>query len=138
MRRKANLLLLWTIGAFSLASCCLVHPPVPSDTQVVYLEDYLVDFSQKVQGHTLLNGPLPPDLDAVKFFAILEPYYQNKEPIEKVKLYPVRVIPQDESYVLILCDKESRFIVYKDLGNTIDFVDYRYWQEQKQVPCSNN
>ena len=138
MRRKANLLVLWTIAVFFLSSCCLVHPPIPSDTQVANLEDYLVDFSQKVQGYTILNGPLPPDLDIAKFFAILEPYYQNKEPVEKVKSYPVRVIVQDESYVLILCDKESRFIVYKDLGKTIDFVDYRYWHEQKQVPCSSN
>ena len=86
----------------------------------------------------ILNGPLPPDLDAAKFFAILAPYYQNKEPIQKVKSYPVRVILQEESYVLILCDKEAKFIVYKDLGKTIDFVDYRYWHEHKQIPCSNN
>ena len=138
MRRRANLILLWAIVVLSLASCYYFHAPVPSDPQVAYLEDYLVDFSQKVQGHILLNGPLPPDLDTPKFFAILDPYYQNKEPMEKVKSYPVRVFTQEESYVLILCDKESRFIVYKDLGKTIDFVDYRYWHEQKQVPCGDN
>lgn len=126
------------ITIISISSCSLFHPPVVTDTDVASLEDYLVDFSQKIQGHVLLAGPLPPDLDTPKFFAILDPYYQNKEPLEKVKSYPVKVLPQDESYVLILCDKESRFIVYKDLGKTIDFVDYCYWREQKQVPCSDN
>jgi hypothetical protein len=138
MRHRINLFLAYTAVIISLTSCCFFHPPVVTDTEVAYLEDYLVDFSQKVQGYTLLNGPLPPDLDVPKFFSMLDQYYQNKEPIEKVKSYPVRVMAQDESYVLILCDKESKFIVYKDLGKTIDFVDYRYWQEQKQVPCSNN
>jgi hypothetical protein len=138
MRNKINLVLACTSLIIALSSCCFIQPPVVTDSEVVYLEDYLVDFSQKIQGHILLTGPLPPDLDASRFFAILDPYYPNKEPIEKVKSYPVRVLPQDENYVLILCDKESRFIAYKDLGKTIDFVDYRYWHEQKQVPCSNN
>jgi hypothetical protein len=138
MRHRINLFLTYTVVIISLTSCCFFHPPVITDTEVAYLEDYLVDFSQKIQGHTLLNGPLPPDLDAPKFFTILDPYYQNKDPIEKVKSYPVTVIPQDESYALILCDKESRLIVYKDQGKTIDFVDYRYWHENKQVPCGKN
>lgn len=138
MKKRINFILAYSVVILSLTSCSLFHPPVVTDTEVAYLEDYLVDFSQKIQGYTLLNGLLPPDLDAPKFFVILEPYYPNKEPIEKIKLYPVRVLPQDESYMLILCDKESRFIVYKDLGKTIDFVDYRYWHENKQVPCNSN
>lgn len=136
MRNKISFFLVVTITIISITSCSLFHPLVVTDTEVAYLEDYLVDFSQKIQGYTLLNGPLPSDLDASKFFVILDPYYPNKDPIEKVKSYPVTVIPQDESYVIILCDKESRFIVYKDLGKTIDFVDYRYWHESKQVPCT--
>ena len=69
------------------------------------------------------------------FFTILGPYYRNGEIIEKVREYPVTIIRDEESYVLILCDKDSKFILYKDLGRTIDFVDYPYWREKKRVSC---
>ena len=103
--------------------------------EVSELEEYLIDFSKKIEGHRLLAGFLPPDLDAEKFFSILEQYYPDKEIIKKVKKYPVRVFREGESYVLILCDKGSKMALYKDLGSTITFVDFPYYREGKKVPC---
>ena len=88
-----------------------------------------------MEGHRLIKGALPPNLDATEFFAILGSYYQNKDIIEKVRVYPVTVICDEESYILILCDRDSKFILYKDLGRTINFVDYPYWRQGKQVTC---
>ncbi len=59
----------------------------------------------------------------------------HSEIIEKVRVYPVTVMRDEESYVLILCDKDSKFILYKGLGRTIDFVDYPYFREGKTVSC---
>jgi hypothetical protein len=33
------------------------------------LEEYLIDFSKKIEGHRLITGPLPSDLNAEKFFS---------------------------------------------------------------------
>ena len=103
--------------------------------EVAELEEYLIDFSKKIEGHRLLTGTLPSDLNAEKFFSILEQYYPDKEIIKKVKKYPVRVFREGESYVLILCDKGSKMALYKDLGSTITFVDFPYYREGKKVPC---
>lgn len=103
--------------------------------EVAELEEYLIDFSKKIEGHKLLTGPLPPDLNAEKFFSILELYYPDKEILQKVKKYPVKVSLESDSYILILCDKKSKLILYKDLGRTTTFVDYPYWREGKKVPC---
>lgn len=99
------------------------------------MEEYLIDFSKKIEGHKLQTGSLPLDLDAEKFFSILEKYYPDKKIIKIVKKYPVRVSRQGESYVLILCDKASKMVLYKDLGSTITFVDFPYYREGQRPPC---
>jgi hypothetical protein len=136
MTSKLKILLFCSIIIFSI-SCC---PGLQSSRGLnaeegAELEEYLIDFSKKIEGHRLLTGPLPSDLNAEKFFSILEKYYPDKEIIQKVKKYPVRVFPENHSYVLILCDKESKLILYKDLGKTITFVDYPCWREGKRVSC---
>jgi hypothetical protein len=137
MNRKVIFMLLWVIPVFFIVSCSTLLS-LADKSQIAELDDCLVDFSQKIKGHTLLQGPLPQDLDAEKFFSILEPYYQDKGCLIKVKVYPVRVYIQDDSYGLILCDKDSKFTFYKDLGKTTDFVDFPYYRQQKEVPCDTN
>jgi hypothetical protein len=99
-------------------------------------EEYLIDFSKKVEGYRLQKGSLPPNLDAEKFFSILEEQKTDREMIRKVREYPVRVAVQGESYVLILCDKKSEFMLYKDLGETITFIDHPYWRTGEKVRCN--
>jgi len=136
MRTKIRIFLICSLIILSLACCSLYQSSQEWDhKEVADLEEYLIDFSKKIEGHRLLTGSLPSDLNAEKFFSILERYYPDKEIVEKVKRYPVRVLPETHSYVLILCDKSSKFIIYKDLGRTITFVDYPYWREGKEVPC---
>ena len=137
MKNKLRIFFLGSLVILILASCPWFQSSQGFDLQAVAeLEEYLIDFSKKIEGHRLSTGPLPPDLDPEKFFFILEQYYRDKEIIRKVKKYPVRVYPEGNSYVLILCDQESRFILYKDLGRTITFIDYAYWREGKKVPCN--
>ena len=137
MKSKLRIFLLWSLVISILASCSWFQSSQGFDPQsVAGLEEYLIDFSKKIEGHRLLTGPLPLDLNADKFFSILEQYYPDKEIIRKVKKYSVRVYPEGNSYVLILCDLESKFILYKDLGRTITFVDYPYWREEKKVACN--
>jgi hypothetical protein len=169
MTSKLKILLFCSIIIFSI-SCCPGFQSSGGFThkEVAELEEYLIDFSKKIEGHRLLTGSLPSDLNAEKFFSILEKYYPDKEIIQKVNpvrnssralnpaeiilksnpaveqrgiisngvnKYPVRVFPENHSYVLILCDKESKFILYKDLSKTITLVDYPYWRDGKRVPC---
>jgi hypothetical protein len=137
MKNKLRIFFLWSLPIFILASCLWFQSSQGFDQQAVAeLEEYLIDFSKKIEGHRLSTGPLPSDLNAKKFISILEQYYPDKEIIRKVSKYPVRVYPEDNSYVLILCDQESKFILYKDLGRTITFIDYPYWREGKKVPCN--
>lgn len=137
MKNKLRIFFLWSLAIFILASCLWFQSSQGFDQQAVAeLEEYLIDFSKKIEGHRLSTGPLPSDLNAEKFISILEQYYPDKEIIRKVSKYPVRVYPEDNSYVLILCDQESKFILYKDLGRTITFIDYPYWREGKKVPCN--
>lgn len=136
IRTKLKTFLLWSLIIISLACCPLFQSSQGLDVkEVAELEEYLVDFSKKIEGHRLLTGSLPSDLNAEKFFSILERYYPDREIIQKVKKYPVKVFPEGHSYVLILCDQQSKLILYKDLGRTITFVDYPYWREGKRVSC---
>lgn len=136
MKNKLRIFIFWSLIIFILAACAWFQYSHGFDPQeTAELEEYLIDFSKKIEGHRLSTGPLPPDLNADKFFSILEQYYPDEEIMRKVKKYPVRVYLEPDSYVLILCDQESKFILYKDLGRTITFVDYPYWREGKKVPC---
>jgi hypothetical protein len=136
MNMRIKIFLLSLSFLISLASCYWFQHPHDIDAdEVGGLEEYLIDFSKKIEGHKLLSGGLPPDLDSQKFFAILDQYYSDKKILLEVKKYPVKVYAQGESYVLILCDKNSQFALYKDLGETITFIDYPYWREKKKEPC---
>jgi hypothetical protein len=136
MKNKLRIFFFCSLVVFILASCPWFQSSEGFDRQAVAeLEEYLIDFSKKIEGHRLSTGPLPSDLNTEKYFFILEQYYPDKEIIRKVKKYPVRVYPENNSYALILCDQESKFILYKDLGRTITFVDHPYWREEKKVPC---
>jgi len=85
------------------------------------LEKYLIEFSRRLNGKEL-----PVDLDAQKFFPFLATVYPHPDIIEKVKRYPVKVQKEGKSYILTLCDKQSVWMLYKDLGATTDRVDNVY------------
>jgi len=94
------------------------------------LEKYLIEFSIHLEGKDL-----PADLDAEKFFALLETVYPHPDIIEKVKQYPVQVRRKGKSYVLNLCDKKSEWKLYEDLGETTRVVDHIYDPEERRVRC---
>jgi len=98
--------------------------------EVRELEKYLIDFSIYLKGKDL-----PANLDAQKFFALLAAGYPHPDIIEKVKQYPVKVRKEGESYVLVLCDKQSEWMLYKDLGETTNRVDYILEPEGFMVQC---
>jgi len=130
LRSGVKILFLCSIIFLAFVSCS--GPPSSEDMdpkEVSELEEYLIDFSKKIEGYRLQTGSLPPDLNAKNFFSILEQYYPNKNIIKIVRKYPVRVSLEGESYVLILCDKGSRIALYKDLGSTITHVDFPYYRE---------
>lgn len=128
-------LLIVILACFLIASCG--HSvPVMDDPQVSVLEEYLIDFSKKIEGYKLKGGTLPADLDSEKFFAILSKYYPRQDMIQAVLEYPVKVHAEGDDYVLTLCDKDSKFILLRDLGKTTDKVDFRYRDEGKQVECN--
>ena len=136
MRKRTAIFLFGSFVILSLVFCSGPQSSQDIDPkEVSELEEYLIDFSKKIEGYRLQTGSLPPDLDAKKFFSILEQYYPDKKIIKIVKKYPVRVSLEGESYVLILCDKGSRMALYKDLGSTITHVDFPYYREGKKVPC---
>ena len=136
MKNRVRIFLLWSFIIFSVVGFQCNQCSQEIDSQEVFeLEDYIIDFSKKMEGHRLQTGSLPTDLDAQKFFSILESYYPDKKIIKIVKKYPVRVFREGESYVLILCDKASKMALYKDLGSTITYVDFPYCREGKKVPC---
>jgi len=134
MKKKRNLCLLLVFCVGLISSCCHVYVP-PVDQDVTALEEYLIDFSKKIAGFQMTGGSLPTDLNSDKFFAILTPLYSDDEMMRKVRAYPVIVTPDGESYALILCDKETRYILYRDLGKTIDYVDFPYWRQGDKVAC---
>ena len=136
MKNRVRIFLLGLFVIFSLVFCSRPQPSQGLDPkEVAELEEYLIDFSKKIEGHRLLTRTLPSDLNAEKFFSILEQYYPDKKIIEIVKKYPVRVFREGESYILILCDKASKMALYKDLCSTITYVDFPYYREGKKVPC---
>jgi hypothetical protein len=94
------------------------------------LEDYLIDFSKALKGK-----PLPQDLDAEKFFDVLEKYYTNQEVINEVKQYHVEVENEAESYDILICDRQHKWRLYRDLGKSTDHVEYPYWPERKEIEC---
>jgi len=133
---KIKILLLCPIIILSLVFfSCRPSSQEIDPKEVSELEEYLIDFSKKIEGHRLQTGSLPPDLDAKKFFSILEKYYPEQRILKIVKKYPVRVSSEGESYILILCDKGSTMALYKDLGSTITHVDFPYYREGQKVPC---
>ena len=137
MRTKLKMLIAGSMIMIAVACGPLFRTSPATDLkEVAELEEYLIDFSKKMEGYRLLTGSLPSDLNAEKFFSILEKYYPDKEIILKVKKYPVKVFTDGNSYTLTLCDHPSRLMLYKDLGETITFVDYPYWREGKEVPCN--
>jgi len=106
-------------------------PPIGRErSEVDELEKYLIEFSIYLKGKGL-----PVDLDAQKFFSLLEAGYPYRDHIEKVKKYPVHVRRKGESYVLTLCDKQSEWMLYKDLGETTHMVDNIYDPEERTVRC---
>ena len=138
MRMRARLKLLIAGSMIMTAWACsplFLTSPSTDLRDAAELEEYLIDFSKKMEGHRLLTGSLPSDLNTEIFFSILEKYYPDKEIILKVKKYPVKVFIEGDSYKLALCDQQSRLMLYRDLGETITFVDYPYWREGKEVPC---
>ncbi len=98
--------------------------------EVDELEKYLIEFSIHLKGKDL-----PVDLDAQQFFSLLEAGYPYRDHIEKVKQYPVKVQRKGGSYVLTLCDKQSEWMLYKDLGETTHIVDNVYDPEERTVRC---
>jgi hypothetical protein len=102
-----------------------VHPE-----EADLLEDYLIDFSKALKGKSL-----PTDLDAEKFFAVLEKHYTNQEAINEVKQYHVEVKNDEDSYDIVICDKQHKWRLYRDLGKTTDYVEYPYWPERKEIEC---
>ncbi len=94
------------------------------------LESYLIDISKRLDGYRF-----PPDLDAQKFFSILEQNYPNKKAIDKLQSYPVRASNEKESYVVEFCDKDHKYTINKDYGRTTDKVDYPYWRQDERVLC---
>jgi hypothetical protein len=135
MNTKRNLCLTLLISVGLISSCCHTLFVTPADQDVAALEEYLIDFSKKIAGFQMVGGDLPTDLNADKFFAILTPLYSDDEMIRKVGAYPVIVNSDDASYALMLCDKRNRYILYRDLGKTIDYVDDPYWRQGKKVAC---
>jgi len=94
------------------------------------VEQYLVDFSKRMKGMKL-----PSDLNARKYFSLLEPIYPDQKIIRTVRQYPVKVVKEGESYNLLLCDRDRRFTIIGDLGSTTDFVDKPYWRQEEDVTC---
>jgi hypothetical protein len=94
------------------------------------LEDYLIDFSKALKGK-----PLPRDLDAEKFFDVLQKHYTNQEAINEVRQYHVEVDNDADSYDILICDRQHKWRLYKDLGKTTDHVEYPYWPERKEIEC---
>ena len=136
MRKRTAIFLFGSFVILSLVFCSGPQSSQDIDPkEVSELEEYLIDFSKKIEGYRLQTGSLPPDLDAKKFFSILEQYYPDKKIIKIVKKYPVQVSREGESYILILCDKGSRMALYKDLGSTITRVDFPYYREGQRPPC---
>ena len=108
----------------------LLAPIGKESSEVDELEKYLIEFSIHLK-----DRDLPVNLDAQQFFSLLEAVYPHQDIIEKVKQYPVKVRRKGKSYVLILCDKQSEWRLYEDLGETTHFVDNIHDPEERTVRC---
>jgi hypothetical protein len=96
------------------------------------LEEYLIDFSKALKGKEI-----PPELDREKFFNVLEKNYPHQDIIDIVKKYEVKAVNKDESYDVTICDRKREWCLYRDFGETTDYVDYPYWPEGTHVQCTN-
>ena len=136
MRSGSIALVTLLTGTLLLAACQTVRTFADlTPNTAAEAEECLIDFSKKIKGHTLADGPLPADLDAARFFRLLEPDYPDKTCLRAVQTYPIKVIPQDDSYILFLCDAEKRWALYEDWGKTTDRVDHPYVRDRKEVSC---
>lgn len=121
--------------ALCVYSCAACERLPCYDHKSAELEEFLIDFSKKMAGHVLIDGPLPDDIDQATFFTILERYYTDHTLIDRVRRYPVHVDANKGSYTLSLCDRRGRWAMYKDLGETIDKVDFPYVRLGQAIPC---
>jgi hypothetical protein len=129
---------LTVVIAVLFSACSLWTQSTATDREIAGIEEYLIDYSKKIEGYRLTHGSLPANLDAEKFFSMLDKYYQAKpEIISDVKKFPVFVRNDGQSYLLVVCDKDSRLALYRDSGKTTDKVDNAYWREGRQVPCQD-
>jgi len=70
IRNKLKIFFFCSLVVFILASCPWFQSSQGFDRQAVAeLEEYLIDFSKKIEGHRLSTGPLPSDLNAEIFFS---------------------------------------------------------------------
>lgn len=129
MMKLATLLLI----SIAVASCTYVHAfsDLPR-TEGAEIEECLIDFSQKM-------AAVSPDqllsLDRDRFFAVLEPAYSDRTCLDRVMAYPIQVRSEGQSYVLTVCEKGRRWLLFEDDGRTIDQVDRAYVREGKKVSC---
>jgi len=103
-----------------------------SSERLEEIEQYLREFA-----NTLKDTKMSKDLDAKKFFSILDRLHSEKEAIKKVQAYPVRAKEKDESYTLIFCDKDKEYVIIKDFGKTIEVIDDPYWREDEAECCTS-
>lgn len=120
---------------FFLVACGSPNVPTAADSEVSVLEEYLIDFSKKIEGYKMKGGSLPADLDGDSFIALMDELCPGKQMIQAVRDYPLRVHSEGGDYVLVLCDRDSRYALMKDLGQTTDKVDFRYQAEGILAPC---
>jgi len=67
MKSKPHILLFALLILVLFSSCSLHQNALPSNSEIADLEEYLIDFSKKMEGHRLMQGTLPPNLDATEF-----------------------------------------------------------------------
>jgi hypothetical protein len=67
MGSRVRILFLWSAIIFSLLGlgCCQSSQGI-DPKKVSEIEEYLIDFSKKIEGHRPQTDSLPPDLDADK------------------------------------------------------------------------
>jgi hypothetical protein len=100
-------------------------------TEGTDIEECLIDFSQKMAAEPVasLSG-----LDAEKFFALLAPY-ADQSCLRRVRAYPVMVRQAGTSYLLTVCEKGRRWVLFEDDGATLDKVDHAFVRDGVEVKC---
>jgi hypothetical protein len=100
-------------------------------TEGTDIEECLIDFSQKMAAE-------PPaslaGLDANKFFTLISPY-ASQDCLRRVRAYPVTVRPAGTSYLLTVCDKCRRWVLFEDDGATVDKVDHAFVRDGIEMKC---